>query len=134
MKFFIFHHSNLSTNPYFCTLTVHCEKWVYFYWKNNYISIFIIKLLMFNQFQILNLISFIIHYRRPKKGHSTKVGIVTQKVKHFSVHSPSNLFWPLWLSFHKLVFCAFMHGKIPFGFWVLESCVYKKPCFQIVLT
>jgi hypothetical protein len=103
--------------------------------KNNYISIFIIKLLMYNQFQILNLISFIIHYRCPKKGHFTKVGIVIQKVRHLSVHSPLNPLWPLWLSFRKLMFCALtvMHGKILFGFWILESCVYIKPCFQIAL-
>jgi hypothetical protein len=43
---------------------------------------------MYNQFQILNLISFIIHYRCSRKGHSTKMGIVIQKVSHLSVHSP----------------------------------------------
>jgi hypothetical protein len=41
--------------------------------KNNYISIFIIKLLMYNQFQNFNLMSFIIHYKHPralcKSGH-----------------------------------------------------------------
>jgi hypothetical protein len=102
--------------------------------ENNYISIFIIKLI-YNQFQNFNLISFIIHYRHPKKGHSTKVGTVIQKVRHLSVHSPSNPLWPLWLSFHKLMLCAltFMHGKILFGFRILESCVYRKPCFQIAL-
>jgi hypothetical protein len=43
---------------------------------------------MYNQFQILDLISFIIHYRCPKKGHFAKMGIVGQKVSHLSVHSP----------------------------------------------
>jgi hypothetical protein len=45
---------------------------------------------MYNQFQILNLISFI-HYRCAKKRHSTKMGIVIQKVNHISVHSPEGL-------------------------------------------
>jgi hypothetical protein len=87
MNIFILYHSNLSTNPYFCTSKVHCEKWVYFYFKNNYIDIFIIKLLMYNQFQILNLINFIC-YRCPKKGNCAKIGTMTQKVSHLSVHSP----------------------------------------------
>jgi len=57
--------------------------------KNNYIlGIFIIKLLMYNQFQILNLISFIIRYRCSKRRHSTKMGNVTQKMSHLNVHSP----------------------------------------------
>jgi hypothetical protein len=46
---------------------------------------------MYSQFQILNLISFIIHYRCAKKGHSTKMGTTTQKVNHVSVHSPKDL-------------------------------------------
>jgi hypothetical protein len=61
--------------------------------ENNYINIFIIKLLMYNQLQILDFISFIIRYKCPKKGHCTKMGIVTPKVSHFNVHSP--LTWPL---------------------------------------
>jgi hypothetical protein len=56
--------------------------------KNNYTSIFIMKFLMYNQFQFFNLISFIIHYWCPKKRHSIKMGFVTQKVSHLSVHSP----------------------------------------------
>jgi hypothetical protein len=43
---------------------------------------------MYNQFQNFNLISFTICYKCPRKGHSTKMGIVTQKVSHLSVHSP----------------------------------------------
>jgi len=43
---------------------------------------------MYNHFQILNLISFIIHYRCSKKGHSTNMGTMTQKMSHFNVHSP----------------------------------------------
>jgi len=46
---------------------------------------------MYNQFQILNLISFIVHYRCPKKGHFAKMGNVTQKVSHLRVHSPLSL-------------------------------------------
>jgi hypothetical protein len=46
---------------------------------------------MYNQFQNFNLISFIVHYTCPKKGHFTKMGIVTQKVSHLSVHSPLSL-------------------------------------------
>jgi hypothetical protein len=42
---------------------------------------------MYNQFQIFNLISFTMCYKCPKKGHSTKMGIVIQKVSHLSVHS-----------------------------------------------
>jgi hypothetical protein len=44
--------------------------------------------LMYNQFQILNLISFIIHYKCPKKGHFAKMGTMIQKVSHHNVHSP----------------------------------------------
>jgi hypothetical protein len=44
--------------------------------------------LMYNQFQILNLISFIINYKCPKKGHFAKMGTVIQKVSHHNVHSP----------------------------------------------
>jgi len=33
MNLFIFYHFKLSTNPYFCISKVHCEKWMYFYWK-----------------------------------------------------------------------------------------------------
>jgi hypothetical protein len=51
MNLFIFYHFGLLTNPYFCTSKVHCEKWMYFYWKINYIIIFIIKLIMYIQFQ-----------------------------------------------------------------------------------
>ncbi len=47
------------------------KSWCTFIEK-NYISIFIIKLLMYNQFQYFNLISFIICYRCPKKGHFAK--------------------------------------------------------------
>jgi len=61
--------------------------------EKNYINIFIIKLLMYNRFQILDFISFIIHYKCPKKRHCTKMGTVTPKVIHFNVHSP--LTWPL---------------------------------------
>jgi hypothetical protein len=56
--------------------------------KVNYIHIFVIRLLIYNQFQIFNLISFIICYRCPKKGHFAKLGIVIQKVNHLSMHSP----------------------------------------------
>jgi hypothetical protein len=56
--------------------------------KNYILAIFIIKLLMYNQFQILNLISFIIHYRCPKRGYFAKMGNETQKMSHLSVHSP----------------------------------------------
>ncbi len=35
------------------------------------------------------MISFTIHYRCPKKGHIAKMGIVTQKMSHLNVHSPS---------------------------------------------
>ncbi len=60
--------------------------------KNNYIGVFIIKLLMYNQFQILNLISFIDRYKCPKKMHSTKMGTMIQKMNHLSVHSPLGKF------------------------------------------
>jgi hypothetical protein len=50
-----------------------------------------IKFLIYNQFQILNLISFIIRYMCPKKGHSTKMGIVIQKVNQLNVHSPCKI-------------------------------------------
>jgi hypothetical protein len=43
---------------------------------------------MYNHFQILNLISFIIHYRCPKKGHSINMGTMTQRMSHLNVHSP----------------------------------------------
>jgi hypothetical protein len=43
---------------------------------------------MCNQFQILNLINFIIRYRCPKKEHYAKMGTTTQKMSHLSVHSP----------------------------------------------
>jgi hypothetical protein len=43
---------------------------------------------MYNQFQMFNVISFTICYKCPKKGHSKKMGIVTQKVSQLSVHSP----------------------------------------------
>ncbi len=56
--------------------------------KNIYIHIFVIRLLIYNQFQILNLINFIICYMCPKKEHFAKMGIAIQKVNHLSVHSP----------------------------------------------
>jgi hypothetical protein len=78
--------------------------------EKNYKNIFKIKLLMYNQFQIFDFISFIICYKYPKKGHSTKFGIMTPKVSHF-VHSP--LTWPLlfllklsWMAINK-IFIAF---------------------------
>jgi hypothetical protein len=43
---------------------------------------------MYNQFQILNLISFIICYRCPERGHFEKIGNAIQKMSHLSVHSP----------------------------------------------
>jgi hypothetical protein len=43
---------------------------------------------MYNSLQILNLISFIIHYRCPKKGHFEEMNIMTQKVSLLNVHSP----------------------------------------------
>jgi hypothetical protein len=36
MNLFIFYHSSLLTSPYSCILKIHCEKWVYFYWKKLY--------------------------------------------------------------------------------------------------
>jgi len=59
--------------------------------ENNYIGIFIIKLLMYNQLQIPNLIIFILCYKCQKKGHSTKMGIMIQKVSHLNVHHPIRL-------------------------------------------
>ncbi len=66
---FIFYHSSLSTSPCFLYFKNSLWKVGVFLLKNNYTYIFIIKLLMYNYFEILNLISFIIHYRCPKKGH-----------------------------------------------------------------
>jgi hypothetical protein len=43
---------------------------------------------MYIQFHIFNLMSFIIRYRCPRKGHFAKMGIVIQKVSHLSVHHP----------------------------------------------
>jgi len=80
MSILNFYHVNLSTIIYFYTSKIHYEKRVYFYWKIiNYISIFIIKLLMYNQFQIFNLINFIIHYMCPKKRHFAKMCTMIQK-------------------------------------------------------
>jgi hypothetical protein len=45
---------------------------------------------MYNQFQILNLISFIICYRCSKKGHFVEMGTMIQKVSQLSVHSPND--------------------------------------------
>jgi hypothetical protein len=59
----------------------------------TYIGIFIIKLLMYNQFQIFNSINFIICYRCPQKGCFAKVDIVTQKMSHFNVHSLDLIFF-----------------------------------------
>jgi len=71
----------------------------------NYIGIFIIKLLMYNQFQILNLISFIICYKCPKKGHFAKMAILTQKMSHFNVHSFALIFFEV---------CGhIVHGHLP---------------------
>jgi hypothetical protein len=44
---------------------------------------------MYNQFQILNLINFIIRYKCLKKGHFTKMAIMTQKVSHLSAFTPT---------------------------------------------
>jgi len=64
--------------------------------EKNYIGIFIIRLLLYNQFQIFNLISFIICYRCPKKEHFAKVDIVMQKMNHLNVHSPNLIFFSSW--------------------------------------
>jgi hypothetical protein len=37
----------------------------------------------------MNMISFTIRYRCPKKGHIAKMDIMTQKMSHLNVHSPS---------------------------------------------
>jgi len=58
--------------------------------KHIYIGIFMIKLVMYNQIQILNLISFIICYKCPKKGNFAKIGTVTQKMSHLIAHSIGN--------------------------------------------
>jgi hypothetical protein len=69
-------------------------------WKVSVLLLKIIKLLMYNQFQILNLISFIICYRCPKKRHFTKMCIMTQKVSHLNVHSPIQV---IQLNFKKIL-------------------------------
>jgi hypothetical protein len=51
---------------------------------------------MYNQFQIFNVISFIICYRCAKKGHFIKVDIVMQKMSHLNVHSPNLNFFSSW--------------------------------------
>jgi hypothetical protein len=96
--------------------------------KNNYIGIFIIKLLMYNQFQILNLISFIIRYRCPKKGHFSKMGIVIQKVNHLNVHSPIHT----WLS-QKLLLRNLGHviKKWDKFISILYHLYYVQPFCQI---
>ncbi len=43
---------------------------------------------MYNQFQIFNLISFIICYKCQKKRHFAKMCTMIQKMNHFDVHSP----------------------------------------------
>jgi hypothetical protein len=45
---------------------------------------------MYNQFQILNLISFIICYRCSHKRHFVEMGIMIKKVSQLSVHSPND--------------------------------------------
>jgi len=59
--------------------------------KNNYINIFIINLLIYNQFQILNLISFYYLLKVSKERAFCKIGIMIQKMSHLSVHSPNLL-------------------------------------------
>jgi hypothetical protein len=87
MNLFIFYHCNLRPIHIF-VLQKSIVKSECTFIEKNYIGIFIIKLLMYNQFQILNLISFIICYKCPKKGHFLKMGTMTQKINHLNVHSP----------------------------------------------
>jgi len=84
---FYFLPFKLSTNPYFLNFKSPVWKVYVLLLKNNYIGILIIKLWMHNQFQFLNLISFIICYRCPKKYHFAKMGTMTQKMNHLNVHS-----------------------------------------------
>jgi hypothetical protein len=46
---------------------------------------------MYNQFQIFNLISFIIFYTFTKKGRFAKMAIMSQKVNHLTLHSSPHL-------------------------------------------
>ncbi len=71
--------------------------------KNNYIGIFIIKFLTYNQLQIPNLIIFIFCYKCQKKGHSTKMDNMIKKVNHLSVHSP----YKITTHTHLVDYCTF---------------------------
>jgi hypothetical protein len=71
MNLFIFYHYQQVHN--FVLQKSIVKSGCIFIFK-NYIGIFIVKLFIYNQFQIFNLISFIIHYRCPKKWHFTKNG------------------------------------------------------------
>ncbi len=87
INLFIFCHSNLRLIHIF-VLQKFIVKSVYIFIENNYINIFIFKLLMYNQSQILDLKSFMVCFRCPKKKHFEKIRIVTQKVNHFNGPSP----------------------------------------------
>jgi len=82
---------------------------------------------MYNQFQIFNLISFIVHYKCPKKGHFAKMGTMTQKVSHLSVHSHLSLnmltnmtHWTFFLIkwFKKWIFCLVALSLKISRFWI----------------
>jgi hypothetical protein len=88
VNLFIFYDSSLLINPYFYTSKFNVKSGCTFIEK-YYIGIFIIKSLMYNQFQKKRLVSFIVCYRCPKKRNFAKMGIVTQKVIHLNVHSPT---------------------------------------------
>jgi hypothetical protein len=51
-------------------------------------GVFIMKLIIYNQFPFINFIFFIIQYKCPKEGHYAKMDFVMQKVSHLSVHLP----------------------------------------------
>ncbi len=54
--------------------------------KNNHMGVFIMKLLIYNQFPFTNFIVFIIHYRCPKERHFVEMNFAMQKVSHLNVH------------------------------------------------
>jgi hypothetical protein len=70
-------------------------------------GVFIMKLLIYNQFPFTNFIVFIIHYRCPKERHFVEMDFAMQKVSHLNVHLPIETYGHLHYHFDSFfIACA----------------------------
>ncbi len=89
--------------------------------KNNQLhKYFHNQLLMYNQFQIFNLINSIIHYMCPKKRQFAKMCTMIQKMSHFDMHSP---YWKPYENMKK-------EKKIDDHHW--DCLAMQNPSFDIM--